>query len=74
MSVKNYRDLIVWQKAMELIPLVYEFGSPAAKREIRTGRTAETRSLFRSRSILPKVKEEEPRRNFGITYQLHTAK
>jgi four helix bundle protein len=34
MGVKNYRDLIVWQKAMDLVTLVYQFTESFPQKEV----------------------------------------
>ncbi len=34
MGVKNYRDLIVWQKAMDLVILVYQFTDSFPQKEV----------------------------------------
>ncbi len=42
MTVKNYRDLIVWQKAMDLVVLVYQAAADFPKEEL-FGLRAQTR-------------------------------
>ncbi len=34
MSVKNYRELIVWQKAMDLVELIYQVTKNLPKEEL----------------------------------------
>jgi four helix bundle protein len=34
MGVRNYRDLIVWQKAMDLVSLVYQFTESFPQKEV----------------------------------------
>jgi four helix bundle protein len=42
MTVKNYRDLIVWQKAMDLVVLVYDITARFPREELY-GLTSQTR-------------------------------
>ena len=68
MPGKDYRNLIAWKKAFDLALNIYEKTSHFAVEE-KYGITAQIRKAScRYLRILPRVKEENPEKNFAISY------
>jgi four helix bundle protein len=59
MGVKNYQDLIAWQKAMDLVEMVYRVSAPFPKEELY-GLTSQMRRA--SASIPSNIAEGQGRR------------
>jgi hypothetical protein len=77
MTVRNYRELIAWQRAMDLVEEVYKStrlpeGSHA-KRYTASPASSDVLS-FRFLQISPKAREEDLRMSFFITCLLPMAR
>lgn len=66
MTITNYRDLIAWQKAMDLAELVYEV-TKGFPRDERFGLTAQMRRA--AVSIPSNIAEGQGRRSDGVFHQ-----
>ena len=72
MKVRNYQELIVWQRAMDLVEEVYKATKEFPREELYALKARLGEPLFQSHQILLKVKEDEPRLTSFDTSQLPT--
>jgi len=70
---KSYRDLDVWQKAMDLVVICYHMTKRFPKSEIYGLASQLNVRPFQYRQILRKVVSANTARNFSTIFQLHTA-
>ena len=73
MAVQSYRQLIVWQKAMELVKDIYYLTNRFPKDETYGLLSQTGGRRFRFRQTLPKDKEEIQRKNSSIIFRSLTA-
>jgi hypothetical protein len=74
MKVKNYQELIVWQKAMDLVEDVYKSSKDFPREEIYGLTSQVRRAAVSIPSTLRKVREEGRRWTFFVICQLLTVR
>ena len=72
MTVKNYQELVVWQRAMDLVEDVYRLSKQFPREELYalTSQFGEPSFLFHRTSL--KAKDEEQYWTFSDIYQSRT--
>lgn len=68
--VQSYRDLVAWNKAMELVTEIYRVTHNFPKEELFGLMSHFDGQPYRSRATLPKVREDYLKENSGNSWEM----